>query len=104
MIDAGLALALASDLNPGSCYSQSIALIASIAVLYMGLSFAETLCALTLNGAAALGRADRIGSIEQGKHGDIVILDAPEASHLAYNSGMNLVVNTIKSGALVYSR
>lgn len=104
MIDSGLALALASDLNPGSCYSQSIPLIASIAVLYMGLSFAETLCALTLNGAAAIGRADRIGSLEAGKAGDILILDAPEASHLAYNSGMNLVSNTIKNGVLVYSR
>ena len=104
MIDSGLALALASDLNPGSCYSQSIPLIASIAVLYMGLSFAETLCALTLNGAAAIGRADSIGSLEVGKAGDILILDAPEASHLAYNSGMNLVSNTIKNGVLVYSR
>ncbi|MDD3663590.1 MAG: amidohydrolase family protein, partial [Candidatus Pacebacteria bacterium] len=81
-----------------------IPLIASIAVLYMGLSFAETLCALTLNGAAAIGRADSIGSLEDGKAGDILILDAPEASHLAYNSGMNLVANTIKNGVLVYSR
>lgn len=104
MIDKGLAVALASDLNPGSCYSQSIPLIFAIAVLYMGLSFAETLCALTLNGAAALGRADRTGSIEPGKLGDILILDAPEASHLAYNSGMNLVVNTVKNGVLVYPR
>ncbi len=104
MIDSGLALALASDLNPGSCYSQSIPLIFAVAVLYMGLSFAETLCALTLNAAAALGRADRIGSIEPGKRGDILVLDAPEASHLAYNSGMNLVVNTVKDGVLVYPR
>jgi imidazolonepropionase len=102
MIDTGLAVALASDLNPGSCYSQSIPLIFSLAVLYMGLSFAETLCALTLNGAAALGRADKIGSLEVGKAGDILVLDAPEASHLAYNSGMNLVVSTIKNGVLVY--
>jgi imidazolonepropionase len=104
MIDSGLALALASDLNPGSCYSQSIPLIFALAVLYMGLSFAETLCALTLNAAAALGRADRIGTIEPGKHGDFLILDAPEASHLAYKSGMNLVVTTVKNGVLVYPK
>ncbi len=104
MIDKGLAVALASDLNPGSCYSQSIPLIFAIATLYLGLSFAETLCALTLNGAAALGRADKIGSLEVGKAGDILVLDAPEASHLAYHSGMNLVVNTIKNGVLVYTR
>jgi imidazolonepropionase len=104
MIDSGLALALASDLNPGSCYSQSIPLIFALAVLYMGLSFAETLCALTLNAAAALGRADRIGTIEPGKRGDFLILDAPEASHLAYKSGMNLVVTTVKNGVLVYPK
>jgi len=104
MIDSGLAVALASDLNPGSCYSQSIPLIFSIAVLYMGLSFAETLCALTLNGAAALGRADRIGSLEVGKAGDLVLLDAPEASHLAYHIGANIVSYTVKDGVLVHPR
>ncbi|NLJ45343.1 MAG: imidazolonepropionase, partial [Treponema sp.] len=75
MIDAGCAVALASDLNPGSCYSQSIPLIFALAVLYMRLSVDEALCALTLNGAAALGLASEVGSLEPGKRGDLVILD-----------------------------
>ena len=102
MIEAGCAVALASDLNPGSCYSQSIPLIFALAVLYMGLSVEETLCALTLNGAAALGLAAETGSIEPGKRADLVILDAPSLSFLAYHSGMNLVKTTVIGGAIAY--
>lgn len=102
MIDAGCAVALGSDLNPGSCYSQSIPLVFALAVLYMRLSVEEALTALTLNGAAALGLADRIGSLESGKAGDLVILDAPSISYLPYNVGMNLVAATVKRGEVVY--
>lgn len=101
MIDSGLAVALASDLNPGSCYSQSIPLIFALSVLSMNLSFAETLTALTLNGAAALGLAETHGTIEPGKRADFLILDAPEASHLAYHVGMNIVRGVIKNGKVV---
>ena len=104
MIDLGLGVALASDFNPGSCCSQSIPLIFALATLYMKLSFAETLTALTLNGAAALGLADGTGSIEPGKQADLLLLDAPEASHLAYNVGMNLVAMTIKRGEIVFRK
>ena len=104
MIDSGLALALASDLNPGSCYSQSIPLIFALATLYMRLSFAETLTALTLNGAAALGLAETRGSIEPGKAADFLLLDAPTAEHLAYHAGMNLVAQTIKDGEIASHR
>lgn len=65
MIDAGCAVALATDLNPGSCFSGSIPLTIALACIYMKLSIEETITALTLNGAAALHRADRIGSIEE---------------------------------------
>ncbi len=102
MIDAGCAVALASDLNPGSCYSQSIPLIFALAVLYMRLSVDEALCALTLNGAAALGLAGEVGSIEPGKRGDLVILDAPSRAYLAYHSGMNLVKATVIGGRVEY--
>ncbi|MCE1196112.1 imidazolonepropionase [bacterium] len=104
MIDRGLAVALASDLNPGSCYSQSIPLIFALAALYMRLSFAETLTALTLNGAAALGRAASLGSIEPGKRADFLLLDAPETSHLAYHVGMNIVGQVFKNGVREYRR
>ncbi|GAB1432106.1 imidazolonepropionase [Spirochaetota bacterium] len=101
MIDAGLAVAIASDLNPGSCYSQSIPLAAALSVLYMNLSMEETLTALTLNGAAALGLAHDRGSLEPGKLADMLILDAPSYLHLAYNIGMNKVGRVIKKGKLV---
>jgi len=104
MIDRGLAVALASDLNPGSCYSQSIPLIFAIAVLYLKMTFEETLTALTLNGAAALGLAASHGSLEAGKTADIVILDAPEPEHLSYNIGMNLVHTVIKNGELAFQQ
>ncbi|MEW6549981.1 MAG: imidazolonepropionase [Spirochaetota bacterium] len=98
MIDRGLALALASDMNPGSCYSQSIPMIFALATVAMGLSFEETLVALTLNGAAALGMANRIGSVEAGKRGDFLLLDAPKPEHLAYHFGMNLVAQAFIGG------
>lgn len=103
-IEAGCALSLASDLNPGSCYSQSFPLMFTIAVLYLGLSLEETLVAATLGGAAALGLADRIGSIEVGKDADLLILDAPSYRHLAYNVGMNQVAAVIKGGILVLGK
>ncbi|HET7838963.1 MAG TPA: amidohydrolase family protein, partial [Rectinemataceae bacterium] len=62
----------------------------------------ETLTAMTLNGAAALGLADRVGSIEVGKAADLVLLDAPSIRFLAYNVGMNVVLATIKEGEVVY--
>jgi len=104
MIDRGLALALASDFNPGSCYSQSIPLVAALGILYMNLSMEEILTALTLNGAAALGLAASRGSLEAGKLADILILDAPSFRHLAYNVGMNIVGTVLKRGKVVSVR
>lgn len=101
-LDAGCAVALASDLNPGSCYSQSVPLIFALAVLYLGMGIEEALTALTLNGAASLGLADRVGTLEPGKYADFVLLDAPSPGHLAYHVGMNLVSSVWKQGSMVW--
>lgn len=104
MIEAGCAVALASDLNPGSCCCDSVPLLFALAVLQMGLSVEEALTALTLNGAAAVGRADRVGSLEAGKQADVVLLSCPSYAFLAYRTGANLVEKVWKKGVAVYER
>ena len=100
MIDSGCAVALATDLNPGSCFSGSIPLTFALACIYMHMSIEEAITALTLNGAAALKRADRIGSIEVGKQGDMVVLTNDNYHFLPYYIGMNCVYTTIKRGVI----
>lgn len=98
MIDAGCAVALASDLNPGSCFSCSIPLMIALATIYMHMSVEEAVTALTINAATALGLQDEIGSIEKGKAGDVVILRYPSYKFLSYHFGMNIVETTVKGG------
>lgn len=100
LINGGCAVALATDLNPGSCFSGSIPLLFALACIQMGMTVEEAITALTLNGAAALGRADSIGSIEVGKQGDFVVLDSLDYRVLPYYIGMNCVNTTIKGGVL----
>jgi imidazolonepropionase len=97
MIDAGCAVALASDFNPGSCFSYSIPLTIALACIYMKLSPEEAVTALTVNAAAALGKAGTIGSIDVGKKGDIIILEYPDYKFLPYHVGVNCVERVIKS-------
>jgi len=104
MIDAGLAPALATDFNPGSCYLQSMPEVISWAVLRYGMSTVEALCAATLNAACSLGRGERLGSIEVGKQADLVCLDLPDARHLSYELGRNPVWMVVKAGEVVYER
>lgn len=101
MIDNGLAVALGTDLNPGSCYTQSIPLMTALATIYMRMTIEETITALTLNAAAAIARADTVGSLEPGKKADIIILDCPDYRHLSYHFAMNLVETVIKSGKII---
>lgn len=98
MIDEGCALAMASDLNPGSCFSSSVPLMIALATIYMNMTVEEAIMALTLNGAAAIGRANSIGSIQVGKRADMAILRYPSYKFLSYHFGVNLVRDTIKSG------
>ena len=104
MIDRGCAVALATDLNPGSCFSNSMPLLIALATLYMGMTPEEALTAITLNGAAALGRADRIGSLEPGKQGDVVIIEYPSYRFMPYHIGVNTVGQVIKRGNLVFDQ
>lgn len=102
MIDAGCAVALATDLNPGSCFSGSIPpLTIALACIYMNLSIEETITALTLNGAAALNRASHGKVSEVGKQGDFVVLNSDNYHVLPYYIGMNSVAMTIKEGCYI---
>lgn len=100
MIEAGVAVALATDFNPGSSPNNNLQLIINIACLYLAMTPAEVINAITINAAHALRRADTIGSLEEGKKADIVIFDAPNYDYLAYRYGSNLVSRVIKNGRL----
>lgn len=104
MIDRGCAVALATDFNPGSCFCESIPLVFALAALQMNISIEEAVTALTINGAAAVGRAKNIGSIDPGKNGDIIILEFPSYKFIPYHVGVNTVEKVIKSGVLVFDK
>jgi imidazolonepropionase len=93
LIDAGVRVALASDCNPGSCFTSSIPLCIALAVREMGMTPAEAVRAATYVGAQALDRDD-VGVLAVGKRADLVVLDAPSHVHLAYRPGVPLVAAT----------
>jgi len=101
MIDAGVAVAVATDFNPGSCPSSNLQLTMNIACLKYRLTPEEVLTSVTLNGAAGIRRADRIGSVEVGKQGDLLVWDAPDLDYICYRLGANLVNTVIKKGEIV---
>ena len=103
MIDAGCIVALATDNNPGSSRTENIQLIMTIACLYLGLSPAEAINACTINAAAALRRADRLGSLEEGKQGDVVIMDVKDYREIAYHYGVNHTWKVFKGGREIYN-
>ena len=104
MIDSNCAVALATDFNPGSCFTESIPLVFALATIYMNISIEEAISALTINSAAALDRADRIGSIDKGKMGDLIILEFPSYSFIPYHLGVSTVEKVIKQGNLVFDK
>jgi imidazolonepropionase len=101
MIDAGAALALATDINPGSAPCYSMPLVMAIACRYQHLLPAEALIASTINAAHAIGLGDRVGSIEPGKQADLLVIDAPDYRHIAYEFGGNRVTQVFKRGKLM---
>ncbi len=101
MIDANCVVALATDLNPGSSFTASVPLLFAIACIYMNLSPEEAVTAFTINSAAAINRADTVGSIDVGKQGDMILLKYPSYKFLPYYVGMNCVEKVIKRGLIV---
>jgi imidazolonepropionase len=93
LIDAGVTVAIASDCNPGSCYTSSLPFCIALAVREMGMTPGEAVWAATAGGAAALGRTD-VGVVVPGARADLVLLDAPTHVHLAYRPGVPLVART----------
>jgi imidazolonepropionase len=93
LLDAGVRVAIASDCNPGSCYTTSMPFCIALAVREMGLTPTEAVRAATAGGAAALDRDD-VGVLAPGKRADLVVLDAPSHVHLAYRPGVPLVAQT----------
>jgi imidazolonepropionase len=103
LIEGGAAVALASDCNPGTCPTENLPLVGSMACAGMRMLPSEALAALTLNAAAALGRSDRVGSLEPGKQADVMLCDVPNHRRLFYHFGVNHVVCVIKRGQLVHT-
>ncbi|ROQ90227.1 imidazolonepropionase [Desulfosoma caldarium] len=98
MIDLGVPVALATDANPGSSYTESMPFVFGLAVLMMGLSVEEALVAATLNAAYAVGTAARVGSLDAGKQADFVVLDGETPAVIAYHAGVNPIVQVYKKG------
>lgn len=101
ILEAGGLLALASDLNPGTAWCGDMQLTIALACRYMRLTPAQAIAASTINAAAAICRADRLGSLEPGKQADLLILSVPDYRHLGYRFGTNLVHTVIKRGNAV---
>lgn len=104
MIDEGVPVAISTDYNPGSCPTENLQLVMSFASLIMKLTPEEVITSVTINGAAALGLEEKIGSIEVGKQSDLVVFDAPNLDYIIYHFGINHTDKVIKNGVLVFNK
>ena len=104
MVDAGAAIALATDFNPGSAFCESLPVVCSLACTQLHLSPAEALSACTVNAAHVLGRADRAGRLAAGYAADLVLLDAPDWRYLAYHLAGPVVAAVVQGGQVAWRR
>ncbi len=104
LVDAGAAIALATDFNPGSAFCESLPLVCSLAVTQLRISPAEALGACTVNAAHVLGRAHRLGRLAPGFSADCVLLDAPDWRYLAYHLGGDVIACVILAGEVAGPR
>jgi imidazolonepropionase len=100
LVDAGAAVALATDFNPGSAFCESLPLCCSLAATQLLLSPAEALSSCTVNAAHVLERSNRLGRLAPGYRADLLLLDVPDWRYLAYHLGGDLVERTIVAGEL----
>ncbi|MGH3110019.1 MAG: amidohydrolase family protein, partial [Gaiellaceae bacterium] len=98
LVDAGAAIALATDFNPGSAFCESLPLVCSLACTKLQLSPAEALAACTVNAAHVLGRADRKGRLAGGFDADLVLVAADDWRHVAYHVGGPVVHTVVRDG------
>ena len=103
LVDAGAAIALATDFNPGSAYCESLPVVSTLACTQLGLTPAEALSACTVNAAYVLGLLDR-GRLAPGLRADVVLVDAPDWRHLAYHLAGDIVHTVVREGRIVRSR
>ena len=104
LVDAGAAVALATDFNPGSAFCESLPVVCSLACTQLKLSPNEALSACTVNAAHVLGRADRKGRLARGYDADVVLLDAPDWRHLAYHLAGDVIAAVIHDGRVAWRR
>lgn len=103
LIDSGVAVALGTDLNP-NCYTENMQFVIQLACFYMGMQPEEAIVASTINAAYSIEKGNQLGSIEEGKLADVLILNAPSYTFLSYHFGVNLVNTVIKRGKIVYQQ
>ena len=104
LVDAGAAVALATDLNPGSAFCESLPLVCSLAATQLKLAPEEALSACTVNAAHVLGRADRKGRLAAGYDADVVLVASDDWRHLAYHLGGPVVHTVITGGQIAWRR
>lgn len=104
MIEAGVAVALSTDFNPGSSPTENIQFIMNMAALYLNMAPEEIWNAMTVNAACAIGRGDVAGQIRVGRKADLVVWDAPNYMYMSYHYGVNHVNKVYKAGQLMYTR
>ena len=102
LVDAGAAVALATDFNPGSAFCESLPLVCSLAATQMGLATEEALSACTVNAAHVLGRADRKGRLAPGFDADVVLVAADDWRHLAYHLAGHVVQSVVVAGKVAW--
>jgi imidazolonepropionase len=103
ILEAGGALSIATDLNPGTSWCESMQMVIALACRYMKLTQAQAIAAATINAAYAIGRGGSIGSLEIGKQADVLIMDVSNYRSIGYRYGTNLVKSVIKRGKIVYT-